>query len=831
MENSDTNKIMNYFIYAKDYSISTDGEEYYHENGLKTFEQFKSDVEQMKQKLVGFKDSPVESKIIYLHWGYDCKEVDEWKIRTTYLQKMDLSPSTDPRTIIYWLKKNCNIDDKKSKIRLLYIITDGMVNSDSVDECFELNQYMHYETVVFHAFHQNLEDIDLSVASSFFKDRCMVYCNNKLYDSIAIGDNFEYDKINIDNFASEQNNLTSYIKLKFLKKFQNNANALEEIEKLKKLRSRLFDELSLKTEQKCKVNLETKDRNVFIREFTRTDWYKSLRTSIQVARIDVEKAITAMINYIVSEKKTYSFDALKFDMKFEKPVEEEPMVDVNFTDEQKIEFPDIILDDDKGIPVVILTELDLLKKIIFHDTYSNNVQPASFSKFKSTMECPLFLVNDKDISESIGYFYTYDVYKQFLAHDKKTEPRTRKPFHGGLVLIDTNQFDKYNDYILSATYFNSKKIHFNIGLFYYVLWKNCQSKEWMDINVAEQFKKYAMRRISETVCKIGLSSLPLDPQEKTSLLTALWYCVDLSSCIFKADLQYFNHERLRMFYGVAHCMMEILKYFDYDLDIKSIERRREIMSEVMTLKRIPKRGEKVYYLLKKIFKTVDGFLVSEIEKPFNLYKLNYLKFEHKNMLDDNVIEETVHLNDFVHLMYFEDNLEVSEASRQKIFEICEKTFRPFFAIDRNKSFYTELVEVTKKVVINNDNDEDKVKVSIEPIDSLEFDRILSLYHLYIHCVEDLEKYPTLPEYVEYISKKKKFRDDLVTIFPSNVYLAIKHVYGHYQKVVSKVGTKEFLEVCKSCISRTERVKVEGKVKFNSDDEIYKFISTEELKKY
>ncbi|XP_037302040.1 uncharacterized protein LOC115440355 [Manduca sexta] len=250
--------------------------------------------------------------------------------------------------------------------------------------------------------------------------------------------------------------------------------------------------------------------------------------------VEVEKSIATLINYIVSETKSFSFDALKFDTKFDKSVEEEPIIDVNFTAEQEIAFPDIILDDDKGIPVVILSKLNLLDKIIFHENNSSGqVLPASFSKFKSTMECPLFLMNDKDISESIGYFYTLNVYKHFLENNINTEPRTRRPFHGGLVLIDTDEFDRYNDYILSATYFDSKKINFNVGLFYYVLWKNCDNKEWMDKNVVAQFQKYAMRRISLTVCKIGLSSLPLDPQINTSLLTALWYCVELVFLYFQ----------------------------------------------------------------------------------------------------------------------------------------------------------------------------------------------------------------------------------------------------------------------------------------------------------
>ncbi|CAG5079378.1 Similar to Early 94 kDa protein (Autographa californica nuclear polyhedrosis virus) [Cotesia congregata] len=203
------------------------------------------------------------------------------------------------------------------------------------------------------------------------------------------------------------------------------------------LRNRLFEELS-KSEQN-KTNLDTKDRNKFMREFSKTVWYKNLNGLEHGIKVEVEKSISTLINYIISDNKSYSFDALKFEKKFNNPIEEAPMIDIIPT-EQEIEFPDIILDDDKGIPNLIF---NLLDKIIFHRTDAQTeVSPASFSKFKSTMDCPLFLLNDPDISESIGYFYTLNVYKQLIENTTKTEPRTRRPYHGGLVLTDTNDFDE-----------------------------------------------------------------------------------------------------------------------------------------------------------------------------------------------------------------------------------------------------------------------------------------------------------------------------------------------------------------------------------------------------
>ncbi|CAH2083974.1 unnamed protein product [Euphydryas editha] len=812
--------MVNFFIYAKDFSGSTDGNSHFHSNGMKSYEQFKSHVEKIKQE-----QPSTESKIIYLHWGTRCYEVDENETVTSYKNLTCGHMGTMADTIIDWIKHNYDICGDNNKIKLLYIITDGMISDDSVEKCFELNENMHYETVVFHAFNTNEKAIDLSVAASFFKSRCLVYRNYELFDNIDISEDFDYDKITVDNFETEIDSLTSYIKLKFIKTSKHDARALQEINKLKNLRNRLFAELLSKPNKIKKVNLETKDKDAFLREFRQTQWYQNLYLSVQDTKVDIEKTISTLINYIVSDQRSFSFDVLKFHQTFVNNVVEEPIVDVDFAGEQEIQFPDIILDDDKGIPVIILTELNLLDKIIFNKTKeSAEVSSASFNKFKSIMDCPLFLLNDQDVSESIGYFYTLNVYKKLLANTGKTEPRTRKPFHGGLVLVDSDEFDKYNDYILSATYFNSKKVNCNIGLFYFVLWKISENKEWMDRNVVDRFKKYIMRRISTTVCKIGLSSLPLDPKEKTSLLTALWYCVELSSCLFKNDPENFMLERLRMYYGVAHYMIEILQYFNYDLDLNTIEKRIDIIRNVSILKQISKYPEKVYYLLEKIFKNLNGFLICEIERPFCLNKLNYLKLDHKGMLSDDVIEKKVHLNNYVHLMHF-----ANYKGDQDDFKLCEKTFRPFFTIEKNKSFYTELVKVTKKVVINNDDDENKIKISYDDIDCLEFDRILSLYNLFINCVKHLEKYPTFAEYVEYIYLKKKFHGNLVTIFPPNVYSAAETVYSSYQNIMTKVDVSKFIEVTKKYVSRSERIKAEGVVKFNNDVEINQFISSEESK--
>ncbi|KAI5641744.1 early 94 kDa protein [Phthorimaea operculella] len=596
--------MVNYFIYAKDFSASTNGMRFYHSHGLKTLYQFKKDVKKIQKEILTAGETPTESRIAYLHWGEACYEVSENETRKTYHAREGDHDATDPTGFINWIRDYNNYGEGDT-VKLLYIITDGLISENLVQKCFELNKKMHYEKVIFHAFSENLRAINLSVAASFLKGQCMIYRNNELYDNVDMSTEYNYDKINLHNFAAEREHLKSYIKIKYISKFKyEEATAFQEIEKLKNLRNRLFRELSLmETDKKenTPVNLETKDKTVFLREIVKTNWYKSLNESVNVEKNEIEKSISTLINYIVNDIKSYEFDALKFDKIFDKTVNEEELTNIDFATEQEIEFPDIILEDEKGIPVILLTDCSLMDKIIFHNARPQDarsyrqrsqktqstthtrgrqrarsykiqlqtrqrkqIKQASYSKFKSTTECPLYLIDDKEIMESIGHFYTLNVYKQLLSSNM-TDPLTRKQFRGGLVLIDSDQFDKYNDYILALT-------------------------------------------------------------------------------------------------------------------------------------------------------------------------------------------------------YFKGNLEVSKEGRG-VFEICERTFRPFYTIDQHKSFYEELVKNTRKVQISNDDETDKIEITYGAIDSLEMNRVLSRYKLFIDCVRESEKYPTLSEYVAKLSKSSLDYDELhVQIF-------------------------------------------------------------------
>lgn len=805
-----------YCIYAADYSASTNREEYYNTQALKTIEYFKKDVKEIEEN-----EKTNSVKVVYLQWGNDCIHVDEKTVVDTYTKRSGNSGDTKPQEIIQWIKNNLDLEN--SKIQLLYIITDGQINRFSISKCLEMNNNMDYENVVFHAYNDCGHSIDLSVAASFFKKQCTVIRNGKVLNQVNIGESFDYDSINMNNFDKEKESLGEYIKLKFIALPKTHHHSLQEIEKLKKLRNRLFREMEAnkKTKEFSFENILNKDS--FIKHFKDSDYYKTLIESVYNNKVGIEKYISTLINYINNDTKSYEFDSLKYDTKYGEVTEEitEDLEKVQWADEEKVEFPDIItFDESKNVPVILLATFNLPQHIIFH---SGNSQPASFSKFKSITECPLFLMNDKKfVEDSICYFYTVAVYQQLLNTESSRDPYSGRDTAGGIIL--SQEFDRYNDYILALNYFDSKAIKYNKGLFYYVLWKICDRKEWMDRNVVDKFKQYMLRRVAETRCYIGLSSLPLDPLIQTSLPAALWYCVEISSYIFEDDYVHYSKERLQNYHGIAPYMIEILTFLNYPLNLEFIKNRIDILKHLTLLKRMSKQ-EKYYYMASKIFKEIDGFLISEIVNPDNVKKLNYIKLNHKEKINKNIINEKVDLNDYV---YFLDCTGFNVKH-----DVCPETFRPHFVItdEENKepkSFYSNLLKNTTRAVVV-EKDDNKIAIEYQPAEKIEFRRIVSLFKRYINCVEDNGKYPTLGEFQEYVLSKEKYGpNELPTIFATNIFEDIKQVHDLYQDIIKDIPVNEFIRKTRRSVNRVERIKTETHHSLKADEDILEFIRQEEV---
>nr|ACE75333.1 conserved hypothetical protein [Glyptapanteles indiensis] len=313
--------MVDYYIYAWDCSISPEHSDHYLTNGVNTFAHFKRDKENIKKEQLAAGKLSAVSKTVVLHWNKESHGATGDESVSEYFNLVWKWSGRKSEWIIRALK-DYYIKGANDKIKLLYIVTDGTLSNKGVKTCVELNKDMHYETVVFHAFDQDPEKIDLSVAASFFQSRCIACRNYDLHHIIDISLKYDYDKINIENFAARKHQLQSYIKLKYINKLGLDNDGLHEINKLKKLEDRLNRELLSKrmkyTSQAAYLNAITKMSPIPIAGSI--EIWNFYCSSYKLTE-EVEEFVAASLEYIKSHQKYYVFDGYKPDPKVDKPVE------------------------------------------------------------------------------------------------------------------------------------------------------------------------------------------------------------------------------------------------------------------------------------------------------------------------------------------------------------------------------------------------------------------------------------------------------------------------------------------------------------------------------
>jgi hypothetical protein len=805
-----------YYVYASDDSGSTEHDSYYHSNALDTVQKFKDEVDTMSAA------SGRETRVVYLHWGSLCFEVDERAVVERYKRQYGNGGGTCPQAFISYIqenicKKNTNQDNnfiqkyffKKTmshdnNLKLLYIITDGEILQRDVQTCNNqmLKRPFKFERVVFHAINRNEHMIDLSVASVILKDaECRVYCNTVLKESVNLSEAYDYDAVVPENFEEKKSGMISYIRLQFITSKPTDVSVLDEIKKLKNMRNRL---LQHKTEAAyTAADFDTKDRAQFIKTFKQTEYFKMLYGLEYSYHANVDKCISTLLNYLHNDKKSFAFDNLRVhDYYSELP----PLPDnvdasrIDYASVEQIEFPDYILDDEVGVPAILLTHCNLMLSL--NTTHS-------LTKFKKLIEFPLFFKYNKHMKRSIEQFYNLKSFRKLLATGTTKAPFTRAEFTGAIV--PAPEFDDYNDWVLCKTYFEGKQVPFNRGLMYYVLYAFLLECEYMNKSVVEYFRNYAIHRIKTTKCTIGFSTQPLEPQLIVSLPAALWYSVDIATQIFGNDSIFFGKERLRAFAAFAHDMIVILKWCGgYAINEPVILERAQVFATINTLKRKQGHNSKLYYLLAQVFESTQGFLVHKIKNKEAIKMLNLLHVDHTKILDVSIINRPVDLNDYA---YFYNRMLLSQS-----YDIDTRTMRPRFCCGENNfSYYDSLLRLSENVTADENN-----YIKFCPTIKLNLRKTVSLYKLYLAYVELCLAYPLLDDYKDFVRDKCGARDNKIGIFSENIPYQISMVWQQYRKFQMPIA--EFIARSKASTNRIERVLIENDYKMITTNAAVEYVA-------
>nr|ACE75193.1 conserved hypothetical protein [Glyptapanteles flavicoxis] len=312
-----------YYVYAWD-SSSTPKLESVNFKRLDTLMEFIKNVKKTQKERLVAAEPQRELIEIFMHWNENLSGAPG-DTTSEYLHQNNKFGERKANWIIRYLKDKYLVNSS-NKIEMLYIVTDGAMSKESVEECIELNEDMHYGTIVFHAFNANPKKNDLSVAAPFLRSRCMVYRNNKLCYGAEIFKKLNYDKINADNILAVRDQLKTYIELKYINKSISDTGVSEGIKKLTMLRKRVYKEFSAKLTKyiHSPADLKANEANSLTPKIDFTAFWKCFFATLATQK-EVDETFADMLECIQNKKNSCSFDALNFDEKNDKPVADEPM--------------------------------------------------------------------------------------------------------------------------------------------------------------------------------------------------------------------------------------------------------------------------------------------------------------------------------------------------------------------------------------------------------------------------------------------------------------------------------------------------------------------------
>jgi len=768
-----------------------------------------------------FAEDKSSSESIFLLWDDKCILSTMDEIESICKEKVGYG-GTQPSRIVSWLISNYPAVEVE-----LWLITDGQIGTIELNRCASLNPNVSYSKIKFIVIDSGTGSVcgynnraDLSVGATFFSgSQVELFWNEKLVKEINTSKPFDYDKVNVDNFDDYWDDLRDFIKFKFM---GSDRHSLEEVKQLTKLKMRLLEDFSNrrtsansnKEHKKKSINFsKIKLKSAILAKMKEMEFYEALTNSGKKDfRQNLDAKISTLINYIHNkENRNYGFESLKVEFKCEqtKTVNKEPEPDLDsLKDVPPCKFFDAVSLEDEGTPVLLLNKTDFIQSYWIDQ---------SFSKFKAILDCPLFA----KIESSIGHVYSVETFlslckeysssqDDYLSDDDHDDddflledPLSREKVYGALIFCAVA--DRWNDYILSKTFFRGKRFRTCLPLWYFLIYKSASQKEWIEAEVVETLKAYAVRRMNAAKVPLALGTLPLDPAEIVPLHVALYYCTEGSSKLFGEHPTLFPQERLRMYHSVAGVMLEIVSLIggiEDGIDEAYVMQRSRVLGLVSQLKRIRQKTEKAICILKKAFHvTSHGILTNKIKDKSYLRYLNLLRYSHKKVIPLNVLDRS--LVDFRHYVVLPYKFEIN-----KKVTISRRTCRPRFVLYDKRgqplSYYRELTEYVKKAQATADG---KVEIDSAPVKRLEQNLVVSHCKLYIDVTAKLKKFPTWEEYVEYARKRYLMLGDKIFLHFPDVEDHLQHFFQLYSSL--NVDLEDFLAKSDSSIGTVKRVQMEG----------------------
>ena len=800
--------------FAIDYSGSTSGEAFYHNNTKEILDQ---------------KYKQGDDIII---WDSDARFIP-YKEYIEINRKREGCGGTSPHSIFYLFK-----DRVKVHYSEFILISDGQVGQNEVETCDK--EYNKYKNIITYDYAEvyligKKEYTNLSVGCPFTR-----FCPSKtvirspankekeeVISEISSDDLKIIEKVSSISKESEFNQHFDSLKKACIARLIGTNGDIELRKALLLMQKRIINNNA----EKSKSLLKEERIDSLLNEKKFEEAKNELYNCFQIIEGEFQKKINLLIRMsdgaikqIFNIDEIQSFQAVTATKA--KEVETIQLEDIpSSIEHSKFECP-ISLENEVE-PAILITVPDEFIK-------NGKIVPllVGFDKMQTEniISCPYNALNNKDFMEKFNKCIDHAISLKQIREAEKSgnpfivSPITRKKIIGILPLGESPEHVKAADWTLMQLISGGKNLG-DRNIWFSIIWLLVKRKKFPYLNDIEEYlKANVLYRFKNNKTSISLSGLGNLPQKKVRYGSAAWACL-MSIYLIPKIPRSCNLLLVHLLHYKA--LMDIIQLFEYKLpdDFEKIVQRILCLASLMMFfkkntKLLPfyKMGisqatilvninedspMKSGGLVGELFLPVDGEINDDIRQKC-LEKLPKIC---QSSVKDNIIsyDELAYVMEFINTQKSLSDIEMEKLVQIKNVpkcqtydnwknydgnedlvevKICPKTMRPYYYIQEKtwKDCLSKTVDISKPY--------------------------LSLNSDYGRFVSKYLKYPTLDEFTLYAYRKYAYNSKVYKTLPKNISLICKSAMDDFIPVIKDVTPESFVKLYNESAPIATRIKIE-----------------------
>lgn len=713
----------------------------------------------------------------FLLWDTSAKSIS-YNDMLKYAETKKGCGGTDPTCFVSYLKENTDV----------IIVTDGQIDSSSVEKCDKLLNEKPFNSVEMH-FINTGGRMDMSVSAPFVRKT-----NYKLFK----------DGVMFSEGSS---------KLEFdLKEYFNNP------EKFIEDNEKLLNQITITTMGRPNIQLRNKVidlkenllKTVTLRQSANsTESFAKLRGLLSTSYSESLEFMKNFVNGLTTDETAKTIDHMaqvmidrcanskNFDFSLLQPSR---LMRAAVVEDIGEELPEIEQYDggfvcpisfDNDMPCCLIAEGEPV------------LQGLENSYLNSLMVNPLLLLNNRllvnKLKARLDHILGLEAINALVKQGNFASPMTRKPIVSILSFGTDKTHMKATKFTLANLFFGNKLSGLHelwLSTIYFVM----SEIEYLNSNTdfMNEFKSYLVGRFSKNNTNMTLSGLPIEPLIKAPMDISVWYCV--VSPFIKNPNSFEN--RLRNLCASGQYLLKLLDMFGFPYDREYTEKRLKlynVFNWMMNSEKVNdcKWQNQVKSCYQNSMVLSDGTIIM-LDGPSTK---NYLPsicdgLSIKEVYGLSLLVDRSKKNDVVNIPsnfdkdvpYYETNYRYKQTDYLRPILICAKTMRPYVNDRTTHQHWTDS--------------------AVEVYGNL--DEILSCKNYYIKFVMDYVRYPSKEELIKYISEKQMNREfNPKATLPSCMSQFADETIDEYGKVIVGVNAHDFIRITKVSRNRDVRLTMES----------------------